>query len=136
WRTGDKLLELHASDLRFTAGEAAVLLNQALGLDLAPVDIATLTQRTEGWAAGLQLAGLSLQGRTDTHDFIAAFTGTHRYIADYLTEEVLQRQPEPVQAFLLQTSILGRLCAPLAQAVIGGDDQQPDTAGQAPPLHP
>jgi LuxR family maltose regulon positive regulatory protein len=90
-----------------------------MGLHLAPSDIAALEARTEGWIAGLQLAALSMQGRADAPGFIAAFTGSHRFVLDYLMEEVLQRQPEAVRGFLLQTSILDRLCGPLCDAVTG-----------------
>src|SRR5207302_1621927 len=96
-------------------------LNQVMGLDLAAQDVAALEARTEGWIAALQLAALSMQGRDDVVGFIAAFAGDDRYIVDYLIEEVLQRQPEPVRTFLLQTSILSRLTGPLCDAVNGGD---------------
>jgi LuxR family transcriptional regulator, maltose regulon positive regulatory protein len=116
-RARGHLTELRAADLRFTASEAAEFLNQGMGLSLSAADIAALEDRTEGWIAGLQLAALSLQGHQDVPGFIRAFTGDHRYIVDYLVEEVLQRQPEPVRSFLLQTSILDRLHGPLCDAV-------------------
>jgi LuxR family maltose regulon positive regulatory protein len=112
-----QLTELRADDLRFTADEAAAFLNTVMDLDLPPEDVKALAARTEGWIVGLQLAALSMQGRDDTHEFITAFTGSHHYVLEYLTEEVLRRQPEPVQQFLLQTSILDRLCGPLCNAV-------------------
>ena len=115
-RARDQLTELRASDLRFTATEAAGFL-QAMGLNLSAEDVAALEARTEGWIAGLQLAALSMQGHPDVHGFIQAFAGDHRYIADYLVEEVLQRQPESVRSFLLQTSILDRLNGSLCDAV-------------------
>src|SRR5271169_802848 len=90
-----------------------------MGLQLTAVDVAALEGRTEGWIAALQLAALSMQGRDDVTGFIAGFAGDDRYVVDYLVEEVLQRQPEPVQAFLLQTCILGRLSGPLCDAVTG-----------------
>jgi LuxR family maltose regulon positive regulatory protein len=118
-RARGQLTELRAAELRFTAEEAAAFLNQQMGLKLSAAEIAALEARTEGWIAGLQLAALSMQGRSDTARFIAAFTGSHRFVLDYLMEEVLQRQPEPVRRFLLQTSILDRLCGPLCDAVTG-----------------
>jgi LuxR family maltose regulon positive regulatory protein len=114
-----ELTELRAADLRFTPDEAAAFLNDVMGLDLAAGDVATLETRTEGWIAGLQLAALSMQGRDDVSSFMSAFAGDDRYIVDYLVEEVLQRQPEHVRSFLLQTSILDRLSGPLCDAVTG-----------------
>jgi LuxR family transcriptional regulator, maltose regulon positive regulatory protein len=113
------LAEIRAADLRFTPAEAAAFLNGAMGLDLSAQQVAALELRTEGWIAALQLAALSLQGRDDIAAFITAFTGNDRYIVDYLVAEVLQRQPEHVRTFLLQTSILDRLSAPLCDAVTG-----------------
>ncbi|HEY6406245.1 MAG TPA: LuxR C-terminal-related transcriptional regulator, partial [Ktedonobacteraceae bacterium] len=118
-RARGHLTEVRAVDLRFTASEAAEFLNQVMGLTLSAEDIAALEDRTEGWIAGLQLAALSLQGHLDVHGFIRAFAGDHRYIVDYLVAEVLQRQPEPVRSFLLQTAILDRLHGPLCDAVTG-----------------
>src|SRR5438874_2467336 len=118
-RARSHLTELRAADLRFTASEAAAFLNQVMGLSLSAADIAALEDHTEGWIAGLQLAALSMQGHHDVAAFIRAFAGDHRYIVDYLVEEVLQRQPEPVRRFLLQTSILDRLSGPLCDAVTG-----------------
>ncbi|HSG39939.1 MAG TPA: hypothetical protein VLE27_09910, partial [Thermoanaerobaculia bacterium] len=123
-RARDQLAELRARDLRFTSQEAADFLNQAMGLTLSAEDVEALEQRTEGWAVGLQMAALSLQGRTDVEGFIGDFTGSHRYVLDYLTEEVLSRQPEPVRDFLLRSSVLSRLSAPLSAAVTGRDDAQ------------
>jgi LuxR family maltose regulon positive regulatory protein len=116
-----ELVEIRAADLRFTPGEAAAYLNGVMGLVLTARDVAALEGRTEGWIAALQLAALSMQGREDTAAFIAGFAGDDRYIVDFLAEEVLQRQPEHVQQFLLQTSILDRLCGPLCDAVTGQD---------------
>ena len=90
-----------------------------MGLKLSPEEVAALEARTEGWIAGLQLAALSMQGRTDTAAFVRSFAGSHRFVLDYLVEEVLLRQPERVRAFLLQTSILDRLSGPLCDAVTG-----------------
>lgn len=116
-RARNQLTEIRAANLRFTPSEAAEFLNQAMSLDLTTEEIVTLETRTEGWIAGLQLAALSMKGQEDVHGFIQAFAGDHRYIVDYLVEEVLRRQPEPVRNFLLQTSILDRLNGPLCDAV-------------------
>ena len=121
-RARGHLTELRATDLRFTPAEAAKFLNQVMGLNLSAEDIAALETRTEGWIAGLQLAALSMQGHEDIPAFIRAFAGDHRYIVDYLVEEVLQRQPEHVRSFLLQTSILDRLNGPLCDAVTGQEE--------------
>jgi LuxR family transcriptional regulator, maltose regulon positive regulatory protein len=112
-----ELKELRADDLRFTAGETALFLNQVMGLDLSEEDIAALEARTEGWIAGLQMAALSMQGHKDLANFVQAFSGSHRFILDYLLEEVISRQQEEVQRFLLQTSILERLTSPLCDAM-------------------
>ena len=117
-----ELNELRASDLRFTPDEAAAFLNDAMGLDLTADDVASLERRTEGWIAGLQLAALSMQGSENISGFIRAFAGDDRYIVDYLVEEVLQRQPERVRSFLLQTSILERLNGSLCDAVTDRED--------------
>jgi LuxR family maltose regulon positive regulatory protein len=126
-RAGGQLTELRAADLRFTPAEAAAFLTQAMGLTLSAEDVAALESRTEGWIAGLQLAALSLQGHTDASAFIQTFTGSHHFVMDYLVEEVLRRQPERVQVFLLRTSILDRLCGPLCEAVL----RAPAGTGQA-----
>ncbi len=120
-----QLTELRAADLRFTTEEAATFLNRVMDLPLSGEDVAALEVRTEGWIVGLQLAALSMSGQDAPRlpGFIAAFTGSHRYVLDYLAEEVLQRQPEAVQTFLLYTSILNRLCAPLGDAVRGHEGQ-------------
>ena len=119
WRARGELVEARAAELRFTPDEAAAYLNEMMGLQLTARDVAALEGRTEGWIAALQLAALSMQGRDDVAGFIAGFAGDDRYVVDYLAEEVLQRQPEHIQAFLLQTSILGRLSGPLCDAVTG-----------------
>jgi LuxR family transcriptional regulator, maltose regulon positive regulatory protein len=124
-RVHDQLVDIRAEQLRFTLDEIAVFLSRMLGLNLVVNDLAALETRTEGWIAGLQLTALSLQGRQDIHGFVAAFTGSHAYIMDYLTEEVLQLQPEHVRSFLLQTSILDRLCVPLCEAVVETDQTAP-----------
>jgi LuxR family maltose regulon positive regulatory protein len=123
-RASSQLAELRAADLRFTPEESAALLQEVWKLDLPPEAVAALQTRTEGWAVGLQLAALSLQQRPDPGGFLNGFTGTHRYVLDYLTEEVLERQPEHVRAFMLQTSILERLSGPLCDAVTGNGDGQ------------
>ncbi len=121
-RARGELTELRAADLRFGAAEGAAFLNEVMGLGLSTEHVATLETRTEGWIAGLQLAALSMRGRGDVSAFIQAFAGDHRYIADYLVEEVLERQPEPVRRFLLETSILDRLNGALCDAVTGQTD--------------
>jgi LuxR family maltose regulon positive regulatory protein len=118
-RARGQLTEVRAADLRFTAAEAATFLNQVMGLSLSAEEIAALEERTEGWIAGLQLAALSMREHEDVAGFIKAFAGDHRYIVEYLVEEVLQRQPEPVRNFLLQTAILDELNGPLCDAVTG-----------------
>ena len=118
---------MRAADLRFTAGEAAGLLEQTgagPGMALPEAAVAALVARTEGWAAGLQLAALSLRGQEDVATFVAAFTGSHRYVLDYLAEEVLERQGEQVRAFLLETSVLDRLSGELCDAVTGRTGSQ------------
>src|SRR5262249_19609637 len=124
WRAGNQLLEIRAADLRFTADEIDRFLNAAMGLALDVGQIAALHTRTEGWIAGLQLAALSMQGREDRAPFIAAFTGSHRYLVGYLVAEVLSQQPAPTQLFLLRTSVLERVCAELADAVTEASDGQ------------
>ncbi len=127
-RARGQLAELRAADLRFTAEEAAVLLRRVVtgagGPPLPDSAVAALAARTEGWAAGLQLAALSLRGQPDVAGFVAAFTGSHRYILDYLAGEVLERQSEQVRTFLLETSVLERLSGPLCDAVTGRTGSQ------------
>jgi LuxR family maltose regulon positive regulatory protein len=123
-RAGGRLAELRAADLRFTAEEAAALLREATGGELPGEAVAALAARTEGWAAGLQLAALSLRGQADPAGFVAAFGGSHRYVLDYLTEEVLERQGEQLRGFLLETSVLDRLSGALCDAVTGRTDGQ------------
>lgn len=116
-RVRDALTEIRIADLRFTRDEAAAFLRDTMGLHLSAAAIATLERRTEGWIAGLQMAALGMQGREDVSGFMEAFAGDHRYIVDYLVEEVLQRQPDHLRTFLLHTSILERLSGPLCDAV-------------------
>jgi LuxR family maltose regulon positive regulatory protein len=123
-RARGQLAELRAPDLRFTADEAAALLREAIGADLPGQTVATLTARTEGWAAGLQLAGLSLRGQPDEAGFVTAFSGSHRFVLDYLADEVLERQDGGVRAFLLETSVLERLTGELCDAVTGRGGSQ------------
>jgi LuxR family maltose regulon positive regulatory protein len=118
-RARGQLLEVRANDLRFTEAEAADFFTQTMGLTLRREWIAALKQRTEGWIAGLQLAALSMQGRADAKAFVDDFTGSQHFVLEYLVEEVLQRQPESLQQFLLKTCILQRMCAPLCDAVTG-----------------
>ena len=122
-----QLAELRAAELRFTADEAAALLRQGTavsGMTLPDTAVAALAARTEGWAAGLQLAALSLRGQPDAAAFVAAFTGSHRYVLDYLAEEVLEQQSDQVRTFLLETSVLERLSGGLCNAVTGRTGSQ------------
>ncbi len=133
YRARSQMAEMRAADLRFTPDEAAEFLNQMMGLSLSVEEIATLETRTEGWIAGLQLVALGLQGTlsmprdkddgdNDVGSFIESFTGSHRFVLDYLVEEVLQSQPERIRSFLLQTAILDRLSGPLCDAITGQAD--------------
>jgi len=118
-RARGQLTELRSDDLRFTPDEAATFLNSTMDLGLTPEDVQALEARTEGWIVGLQLAALSLQGRANAHEFIAAFTGGHHYVLEYLTEEVVRCQSQAVQRFLMQTSILERLNGSLCDSLTG-----------------
>lgn len=117
-RARGQLLELRAPDLRFTPEEASAFLHGTMRLRLSPESITALESRTEGWIAALQMAALSIQGRPDVSRFVESFTGSQRYVLDYLAEEVFDQQPEEIRKFLLMTSILDRLSAPLCDAVI------------------
>jgi LuxR family transcriptional regulator, maltose regulon positive regulatory protein len=121
-RARNQLTEIRAADLRFNEAEAAEFLNRVMGLNLSPDEVAALEKRTEGWIAGLQLAALSLQGKTDTAAFIRSFGGTNQFILDYLLEEVLHKQPPAAQEFLLRTSILSRLNGALCDAVLQAEN--------------
>ncbi len=123
-RARGQLVELRAADLRFTSGEAATLLQQATSSVLDVESLASLGARTEGWAVGLQLASLSLQHHDDPRAFVVSFSGTHRYVLDFLTEEVLARQPAERVRFLLETSVLEHVSGPLCDAVTGASDSQ------------
>ncbi len=118
-RSQDRVSEIRAEDLRFTAVEAEQFFDQAMSLSLSAAQVAVLERRTEGWVAGLQMAGLSLRGREDVEGFIASFGGTHHYILEYLVEEVFSRQDAELMQFLLDTSILDRMNAGLCEAVAG-----------------
>jgi len=119
-RVQNQLNELRISDLRFTNSETAEFLNSIMSLNLSPEDIELLDSRTEGWIAGLQLAAISLQGQKEATNFIKSFSGSNRYVLDFLMEEVLKKQPEGIQTFLLNTSILDRLSGPLCDAILDG----------------
>src|SRR5262249_3824147 len=123
-RVQGQLTEVRTADLLFRAAEASAFLQEVMGLDLPPEVITALEQRTEGWIVGLQLAALSLQGRSDVSAFLTAFSGSHRYVLDYLSDEVLARQDASVQQFLLHTSVLERLSGPLCDAVTGQQGSQ------------
>lgn len=116
-RANNLLTEIRAAELRFNADEARSFLNEVMSLRLSATDIAMLEERTEGWIAGLQLAGLSIRNRPDPSGFIRSLSGSHRHILSYLTEEVLNHQPEEIKNFLLETSILDRLTGDLCDAV-------------------
>jgi LuxR family maltose regulon positive regulatory protein len=124
WRSRGQLVEVRTDDLRFTPAESAAFLNQVMGLSLSAEDIAALESRTEGWIVGLQMAAISMQGKVDATAFIRAFSGSHHYVLDYLVEEVLSRQPEDIQTFLLRTSVLERLAGSLCDAVMGQTGSQ------------
>jgi LuxR family maltose regulon positive regulatory protein len=122
-RANGAVTELHAADLRFTPDEAATFLNDVMGLALSGADVAALEARTEGWIAGLQLAALAMRDSRDRPVFIRTFSGSNRYIVDYLAAEVFARQPGPVQTFLLHTAILDRMCAPLCDALLADEGE-------------
>lgn len=123
-RSRGEMAELRIDDLRFTIEETTAFMNEIMDLSLEPEDILALDARTEGWIAGLQMSALSIQGRADTSGFIRTFSSSHRFILDYLVEEVLERQPADIQEFLSRTSILGCLNASLCDAVTGRADSQ------------
>ncbi len=120
-------MELRAADLRFTNNETAEYFNRFMKLELSQQDIDALETRTEGWVVGLQMAAISLEGLQDTESFIQSFTGSHRFVMDYLLEEVLSRQPEDIQAFLQKTSILDQMCGSLCDALL----ENPAAASQS-----
>jgi LuxR family maltose regulon positive regulatory protein len=123
-RARGQIAEIRERDLRFTTQESIVFLNQVMDLELTADEVSALETRTEGWVAGLQLVALSMRDRADTQGFVRSLTGTHRHILDYLTDEVLERQPEQVRTFLLYTSILDRLTGSLCNALTGEENGQ------------
>lgn len=129
-RARGQMIELRAADLRFNVIEVEEFLNQVMHLNLDPDSVAVLAERTDGWIAGLQMAALSIRNRADISGFIEGFSGTNRYILDYLSEEVLSCQSEEIRHFLLHTSILERLCGSLCDAVIGGASNSQNTLEQ------
>jgi LuxR family transcriptional regulator, maltose regulon positive regulatory protein len=129
-----QLSELRAADLRFSVEEATNFLTEVMGLPLSEADITALEARTEGWIAGLQLAALAMRDRTDLTGFIGSFTGSNRFVMQYLAEEVFGRQPSHIQTFLLHTAILERMCGPLCDAILGLiPDERPRTSDQGRP---
>ncbi|CAG1013830.1 serine/threonine-protein kinase PknK [Anaerolineales bacterium] len=130
-RAHGQMLELRTQDLRFKSQEAAEFLNAVMQLGLSAEDIDALEAHTEGWVVGLKMAALSMQGREDASEFIRAFSGSHRYVLDYLVEEVLKRQPPHVQTFLLETSILEKLNGPLCDALMIREWKEAGESGQA-----
>ena len=123
-RAGGQLTEIRSHDLRFTEIEAATFLNDVMSLNLSAEDIRALEKRTEGWIVGLQLAALSLQGRSNKHEFVSEFSGSHHYIIDYLMEEVLLRQSKELQSFLCRTAILERFNSALCNAILEVDNSR------------
>jgi LuxR family maltose regulon positive regulatory protein len=126
-RAHSELQELRLADLRFTSHEAADFLNHTMGLKISSEDVTHITTRTEGWIAGLQIAALSMQHTDDVSGFITAFTGAHHNIFDYFLEEILVRQSPEIRRFLLFTSILDRLTAPLCDALLKEDGESTTT---------
>jgi LuxR family maltose regulon positive regulatory protein len=135
-RGRDQVTEIRQDDLRFSREETGYFLQQAMGLELTDADITTLEKRTEGWITGLQLAALALQGRDEKSvtQFVEGFSGRYHFVLDYLTDEVLKQQPELVQQFLLQTSILERMCSPLCNALVQVEESE-DEDGEVPPFN-
>jgi len=133
-RARGDLFEIRVKDLRFSLEETAMFINDLMGLGLTEEDIAALDVRTEGWIAGLQMAALSMQGQADTAAFVRSFSASHRYILDYLVEEVLDGQPTVVKKFLLRTAVLTRMSAPLCQFILAGEDGFSDDFSQPIPI--
>jgi len=129
-RVRNRLTEIRADQLRFTRDEITAFLNDVMELMLSADDLSAIEKRTEGWIAGLQLAALSMQSSKDIHGFVSAFTGSHHYVMDYLVEEVLKSQPEKLGFFLLQTSVLDKMCGPLCESVFDVRPNEP-VDGQA-----
>ncbi len=130
WRVRNQILEIRAEQLRFTSGELADFLSRVATVELSSADLSALQHRTEGWIAGIQLAALSMQSCDNIHSFISAFAGSHHYIIDYLTEEVLNRLTEKTTTFILRTSILNRMCGSLCDAVVESDPKDQITGQQ------
>jgi LuxR family maltose regulon positive regulatory protein len=130
-RSRQQLTEMTERDLQFSSAETAQYLNQVMQLNLTSEDVAALQERTEGWIAGIQMAAHSMQGRSDVSSFIRTLSGTHRFILDFLVEEVFQRQPAHIQDFLLKTSILHNLSGPLCDALISPADEGQDQGAAA-----
>jgi LuxR family maltose regulon positive regulatory protein len=124
-RASQAITEIRLADLRFTLEEVQSYLKLCLGADVSPQIVTVLAERTEGWVVGLRMACLALRDQDDYVGFLETFQGTQRFIIEYLVDEVLSRQPGPVQTFLLRTSILDRFCAPLCDAVCLGSDEGP-----------
>ncbi len=129
-RARNQMVEIRAEQLRFTLGEVAAFINGVMGFSLSADDLSAMDARTEGWIAGLQLAVLSMQGCQDLPGFITTFSGSHHYIVDYLADEVLKRQDVPTRTFLLQTSILSRMCASLCDSLVKFKTDQHGLDGQ------
>jgi LuxR family maltose regulon positive regulatory protein len=128
-RARNEMAELRAADLRFTTNEAADFLTNTMRLPLTAPEITALEQRTEGWIAGLQLAALAMRDRDDHASFIASFSGSNRLVMEYLAAEALLRQPPHIQAFLLQTSVLERMCGALCDSVLARTKNQEPRTG-------
>ena len=124
WRVKGEISEIRTGDLSFTIEDTETFFKKMTGIVLSEKDMAILESRTEGWVAGLKMAALSLQGKNDISGYIKAFSGSNRYILDYLAEEVLRQQPPGIKQFLLETSVLERMCGPLCDAITGLSDSQ------------
>ena len=133
-RAGGQLAEIRGRNLRFTLQETAEFCNKVMGLAISPEDISALDARAEGWVAGLQMAALSMHGQGDVRRLVAGFSGSNRYVLDYLLEEVLIQQPPQIQRFLLQTAVLDRLCAPLCEALFEGETFPTSNAAASPDM--
>lgn len=129
-RACGQVVEIRDADLRFTLEEVGCFLTEVMQVPLAPAQVEALARRTEGWIVGLQLAALAMRDRSDLSEFVTTFTGSNRYIIDYLLEEVIGRQDAEIQTFLLSTAILSRLCAPLCASVLWGDQGQEEERQQ------
>ncbi len=133
-RAQGELTEIRAVDLRFSLKDTEALFESALNRKIDDQDIKALDKRVEGWVAGLQMVALSMQNREDTHEFVESFSGSHRFIMDYLSEEIFNNQPKQIQEFLLLTSVLDRLCGPLCDAILIDGIRETGSQGDAYPL--